>query len=79
MDDLIFVCELSQQTKSQPPTLPRSGLKVCGSGGRGLAVAFMFNLNPSCIELELGSGFDNNLNLSYIELELGLICNGFHE
>ena len=54
---------MSVCTKFQLPSLSRSGLKVCGSGGGvvwcGLAVSTMSNLNPSCIELELGLGFDN--------------------
>ena len=33
----------------------------------GLAVTTMSNPNPSCIEFELGSGFDN----SYLEISLG--------
>ena len=28
--DLSDICEYSHYTKSQPPTLPGSGLKVCG-------------------------------------------------
>ena len=36
----------------------------------GLAVTTMSNPNPSCIELELGSGFDN----SYLEISFGQKC-----
>ena len=28
-----YICELSQHTKSQPPSMPGSGLKVCRGGG----------------------------------------------
>ena len=31
---MILYCELSQHTKSQPPSKPGSGLKVCGGGWR---------------------------------------------
>ena len=36
----------------------------------GLAVTTMSNPNPSCIEFELGSGFDN----SYLEISFGQKC-----
>ena len=36
----------------------------------GLALTTMCNPNPSCIELELGSGFDN----SYLEISFGQKC-----
>ena len=36
----------------------------------GLAVTTMSSPNPSCIELELGSGFDN----SYLEISFGQKC-----
>ena len=44
--------------------LPRSGVKVCGSGvvWGGFQVSTMYNLNPRCIEMELGLGFDNYSN-----------------
>ena len=43
---------MSDCAKFQFPSLPRSGLKVCGSGGvGGLAVTTVSNLNPSCNEL----------------------------
>ena len=62
---------MSVCAKFQLPSLSRSGLKVCGSGGGvvwcGLAVSTMSNLNPSCIEFELGLDFDTkNLNLNFI-------------
>ena len=41
-------------------------------GGGGFQVTTVSNLNPSCIELESGLGFDNNLNPSCIEVEFGL-------
>ena len=37
------------------------GLKACG--GDGFAMSTLSNLNPSCIELELGLGFDNIFGL----------------
>ena len=60
--------------KFQLPRLSRSGLKVCRSGlvWGGLQVSTVSNLNPSCIELESGLGFENNLNPSCIEVEFGL-------
>ena len=49
--------------KFQLPSLFRSGLKVCGSGlgWCGFQVSTVSNLNPSCIELDLGLGFGNIL------------------
>ena len=43
--------------------------KVVVGGGGGVVdqVTTMSNPNPSCIEFELGSGFDN----SYLEISLG--------
>ena len=51
---------MSVCTKFQLPSLSRRGRKVFGSGVvlGGLAVTIMSNLNPSCIELELGLGLD---------------------
>ena len=55
-----YICELSLHTKFQLPSLSRSCCKVCGwLVWCGLAVSTMSNFNPSCIELELGLGFDN--------------------
>ena len=47
--------------------------QVCGGGGGGSAVSLVSNLNLSCIELELGLGFDNKgwaryLDFCYIPL-----------
>ena len=52
---------MSVCAKFQLPSLSRSGIKVCGSGVGGLAMTSRSNLNPSCIELELGLGFDNSI------------------
>ena len=43
-----------------------------GVGWCGFQVTTVSNLNPSCIELESGLGFDNNLNPSCIEVDFGL-------
>jgi len=48
---------LSVFAEFQLPSLSGSGLKVYGWGG--LAVATMFDPNPSFLELEFGLGFDN--------------------
>ena len=66
---------MSACAKFEFPSLSRSGLKVSGSvgvGWGGFQVTTVSNLNPSCIELESGLGFDNNLNPSCIEVEFGL-------
>ena len=66
---------MSACAKFEFPSLSRSGLKVSCSGGvgwGGFQVTTVSNLNPSCIELESGLGFDNNLNPSCIEEEFWL-------
>ena len=66
---------MSACAKFEFPSLSRSGLKVSGSGGvgwGGFQVTTVSNLNPSCIELESGLGFDNDRNPSCIEVEFGL-------
>ena len=50
---------MSVCAKFQLSNWSRSGPKVCGSGVGGFQVTTVSNLNPSCIELELGLGFDN--------------------
>ena len=52
---------MSVCAKFQLPSLSRSGLKVCGSGGKWVPSGYnvLPNLNPSCIELGLGFGLDN--------------------
>ena len=54
-EDFIFVSGVNIPNFS----LCRSCLKVCVGVGGGFRVSTMSNLNPSCIELELGFGFDN--------------------
>ena len=49
---------MSVRAKFQLPSLSRSGLKVYG-GVLVDQVTTTSNLNLSCIELELGLGFDN--------------------
>ena len=53
---LVSVC-----AKFQPPSMSRISWTVCGwvVWWGGLVVITVSNLNPSCIELELGLGFDN--------------------
>ena len=50
---------MSVCAKFQLPSLSRCGLKVCVGVGGVDQVTTMSNLNLSCIELELGLGFDN--------------------
>ena len=60
---------------SMPKFSSLAGLEVAekfGVAWRGFQVTTVSNLNPSCIELESGLGFDNNLNPSCIEVEFGL-------
>ena len=54
---------VSACAKFQPPSMSRSSWIVCGwvVWWGGLVVITVSNLNPSCIELELGLGFDNCL------------------
>ena len=48
---------MSVCTKFQPPSMARRDWKICCGGvSQGTTLP---NLNPSFIELELGSGFDN--------------------
>ena len=42
-------------------------------GWGGLALTTLSNLNPSCIQLELGLGFDNRNKPRLITLNLSLI------
>ena len=60
---MIRLVWLSGCARFQLSILSRSGSKVCGSEWCGLALSTISNLNPSCIELELGLEVDNLYNM----------------